>query len=670
MSISKDFVEIINSANKKGPQPYTTTAKVVRVDGQTAYVHLKDGAPETPVSMSIAAKEGDDVLIRIASNGGYIIGNTTSPPTDDEAANGARIVADNAYETALDAENKAAEAQSGVDEINESIDAGELTVDRVVIEYCLSTSNAEFIPYDDMEWSEELPEFVSGCFYWARTATCYEDDETVKYSDPIFSQTEQLTAETKIALDSTNNHFWHDNTGAYVTEDDGTYNTGYATRITNAGILQSYNGLLMSSWTNSGVTFYKSDGQTALASYGSNGISFASDVPFTIGNNTSYIKWVKENNIWKIKICADSIEMGGSSVMVDGDAGKWYSGTGITGTSTTATIFSGSGVANAKVGDMYLNTSTSRTYRCTVAGAPSVARWVYVNSIKGADGQDGQDGADGIDVTSQYMAFDSTNGLRVYSGSRYNQSYNKTFVQIKGTDFNFFSNNNSILTIAPWDAGGSIQAVYDTNKYALVGVERGYSDEYVDIRSVCGNSETWIEMRSTTSADVENTHITLGANKGNQKGTINLLGNIWADAEFWNSGHSTTTSGANARLGSSNDKYGLLMRSTSSSRRYKSDIETLSDPKLDPERLYELRAVQYLYRPDYVEDDDQRAASLVPGFIAEEVAEVYPIAADLDGDGGAEDWNFRYIIPPMLALIQQHKRDIDELKERITQLTA
>ncbi len=69
------------------------------------------------------------------------------------------------------------------------------------------------------------------------------------------------------------------------------------------------------------------------------------------------------------------------------NGGRWYSGTGITGTSTTATIFSGSGVASAVVGDMYLNTSTDNTYRCTVAGAPAVAKWVYVNNIKGDTGQ-------------------------------------------------------------------------------------------------------------------------------------------------------------------------------------------------------------------------------------------------------------------------------------------
>ena len=46
-----------------------------------------------------------------------------------------------------------------------------------------------------------------------------------------------------------------------------------------------------------------------------------------------------------------------------GSSAQWYSGTKITGTSTTATIFSDSGITAAKVGDMYLNTDTMNTYR-------------------------------------------------------------------------------------------------------------------------------------------------------------------------------------------------------------------------------------------------------------------------------------------------------------------
>lgn len=65
---------------------------------------------------------------------------------------------------------------------------------------------------------------------------------------------------------------------------------------------------------------------------------------------------------------------------------QMYWGTAITGTSTTATIFSSSGVSSALVNDMYLNTSTWNVYQCTVAGAASAAKWVYKGNIKGATG--------------------------------------------------------------------------------------------------------------------------------------------------------------------------------------------------------------------------------------------------------------------------------------------
>lgn len=66
---------------------------------------------------------------------------------------------------------------------------------------------------------------------------------------------------------------------------------------------------------------------------------------------------------------------------------KWFSGTGITGTSTTAAVFSGSGVTEAVIDDRYQNTSTGNVYRCTVGGAASVAKWVYDSNIKGPTGE-------------------------------------------------------------------------------------------------------------------------------------------------------------------------------------------------------------------------------------------------------------------------------------------
>lgn len=89
----------------------------------------------------------------------------------------------------------------------------------------------------------------------------------------------------------------------------------------------------------------------------------------------------------------------------NGVSPKWYTGTKITGNSTTAKIFNDSGISNAVVGDMYLNTSTANTYRCTVAGAETVAKWVYASNIKGKDGDDG----DSVTVTAVEYA-SSTSG--------------------------------------------------------------------------------------------------------------------------------------------------------------------------------------------------------------------------------------------------------------------
>ena len=58
-----------------------------------------------------------------------------------------------------------------------------------------------------------------------------------------------------------------------------------------------------------------------------------------------------------------------------------YTGTKITGTSTTAKVFSKSDVPNAKVGNKYFNMATGHVYKCTVAGKPSTAKWKYEKTM-------------------------------------------------------------------------------------------------------------------------------------------------------------------------------------------------------------------------------------------------------------------------------------------------
>lgn len=74
---------------------------------------------------------------------------------------------------------------------------------------------------------------------------------------------------------------------------------------------------------------------------------------------------------------------------------RWTEGTAITGTSTTPTVFNGTGISDSLAEDMYLNTDTGNAYRCTTGGEATVAKWVYACNLKGIKGDTGAKGDPG-----------------------------------------------------------------------------------------------------------------------------------------------------------------------------------------------------------------------------------------------------------------------------------
>lgn len=110
-----------------------------------------------------------------------------------------------------------------------------------------------------------------------------------------------------------------------------------------------------------------------------------------------------------------------------------------------------------------------------------------------------------------------------------------------------------------------------------------------------------------------------------------------------------------------------LGRPSSSSRRYKEDIQPVVDDRLDPHRLYDIEVVQFKFKEGYFEQDDpyEQDRKDVIGFIAEDVYEHYPQAAIMLDDD-VENWDERYIIPPMLKLIQEQNDRITELERRLS----
>ena len=107
---------------------------------------------------------------------------------------------------------------------------------------------------------------------------------------------------------------------------------------------------------------------------------------------------------------------------------------------------------------------------------------------------------------------------------------------------------------------------------------------------------------------------------------------------------------------------GYLAIAATSSKRYKHDIADITDSKLDPHRLLRLHARQYKYNLDYLDPEDARYDEVVCGFVAEEVLKQYPVACEFNAYGMPENWDARYIIPPMLSLIQEQHLEIESLK--------
>jgi len=143
----------------------------------------------------------------------------------------------------------------------------------------------------------------------------------------------------------------------------------------------------------------------------------------------------------------------------------------------------------------------------------------------------------------------------------------------------------------------------------------------------------------------------------NFNGTLTGL-DIRANGDLFAAGHSTTTNTPQAYVFQTG---GRIARSTSSSERYKENIVDLSQvPELDPKKLLDLPVRAFTYKEGELPETDDRHQQLIPGFIAEEVDAIYPVAADYVD--GPESWNDRMIVPALLSLVQDLYKEVQTLK--------
>ena len=509
----KDTADTIKKAGDRKTSEHNAVGVVKRVDGKTAWVHFNGGVDETPVKMTIGANVGDKVRVHIGGGKAYIIGNETSPPTDDRQAN-------KAIQYTKEVEKTADTATEKIEDIEYLVGDGEDSGITISTQYYLSSSNTELV---DGEWTDVLPVYQAGYYYWIKTVTVYADGSEIE-SEPMLDINNQITAEVNAVVTAENQHFWHDSSGAYVTNAEGSYSSGYAMKITTYGLLQTYNGNNLMSLTNSGLSFYQSDGSTPLATYSSGG----------------------------------------------------------------ATIYGGS--------------------------------------------------------TGSYASVDST-GLKIY---------NSGLVASFGSSANIGSTSGYNLGLDP--SNGVMIKSSSTTVLRMFGYGGGARMSFTNIKLFASGASEDAPTVNISSSGVY------------ALGTISSSGNINAGGSLSVGSTGTLNS---IVAGNSVSTYNLGMGSAyrlgvySSSKDKKTDISYKIEDEFNPHQLYNLPVVTFRWKDEYKDPDAWDKDRKQIGFIAEDVHDAYYVGAIHDSAGKTIDWSHRTIIPAMLYLIQEQKKEIDLLAERV-----
>lgn len=101
-----DLIKAIKEVQDK-TEPYDTQAVVEQIEDGKVWVRIPGSDTTTPVEMTVDAKEGDTVQVRVSGGTAFLTGNATAPPTDDTKADEAVGIAEGAVKVAESASEMA-----------------------------------------------------------------------------------------------------------------------------------------------------------------------------------------------------------------------------------------------------------------------------------------------------------------------------------------------------------------------------------------------------------------------------------------------------------------------------------------------------------------------------------------------------------------------------------
>lgn len=225
----------------------------------------------------------------------------------------------------------------------------------------------------------------------------------------------------------------------------------------------------------------------------------------------------------------------------------------------------------------------------------------------------------------------------------------------------YISNGNSVSTLCSYSVDD--QGPYDENYSIKIGSDdsRGGANTEIVGRSVSINSYYGMNITGDLLGIGAPTNIgsSLNVKDGITSPTTSYFGQLYVDGWFWLTHPSAYGSNKGNLYRNSNGKITV----SSSSKRYKENITDKLDDFLNPEKLYDLPVVQFNYNEENKNCDVIGGTQI--GLIAEDVAKIYPNACVYNDDGQPENWYERTMIPAILKLVQNQKKLIETLEEKM-----
>ena len=257
-----------------------------------------------------------------------------------------------------------------------------------------------------------------------------------------------------------------------------------------------------------------------------------------------------------------------------------------------------------------------------------------------------------------------------------------------------FYDKNGNLKAAYNDDGLGIYKNYSSGQYyfnvyanGTLEVRPGYGESKLIVNAsqnmfqiasgkhLCLDSD-FVELKWSTRSilmDTDGTTILGGSGNGWIRVTANTArmesekGSVVVNANGLTlvTGRQTTSHSGNLYISGSGVAY--FANEGGSSRKIKKDVKEIEAEKLRPERLYDIEVIQFKYKDELLDADDENIGKDLPGFIVEELDKIYPAAVQKDDPEESKNWTWSpvRIIPPMLKLIQDQHKELERLKTRM-----